>query len=138
METFTREINYLSPTVGENNEIVLEPVTKVAVFKELSRTDPKQHKLHWKIMQAVQSSIEGEEDESGNKSITLDTDAIYDLTKKAVKTLFVPNPEVSDKENDLFINEFLCDSGALFEFGFWLLTNKFAPFFSTFNPVSKR
>ena len=138
METFEKEIEYESTTIDVDNKLVKIKARKIAMFKELNQTDRTQHKLHWQIVQAIQESVSEDIEPGEKQKVLLNTDAVYDLTRKAIRTLFVPNPECSQKENEQFLEEFLCDSGAMFEFGFWLLAEKFAPFFSTFSRVSQR
>jgi|SRR4051812_32595103 hypothetical protein len=130
MEQFNREISFISKIFDADkvtdtcNGWIEGVVTKTATFKELSRTDKLQHKLHFKIIAIFEhfGVKEGED-------VKIDSDGVYDLTVKAINTLLIPDPEftVQDKA------EFLNDSAAIFDFGFWLLGNKIAPFFSKFN-----
>lgn len=131
MEQFKKEISFLSKVFDAskvtdiNNGWEEGTVTKVATFKELSRTDKAQHKLHFKIVAIFEHF--GAKDEGADMKI--DSDGVYDLTVKAINTLLIADPDftVQDKA------EFLNDSAAIFGFGFWLLGEKIAPFFSTFN-----
>jgi hypothetical protein len=130
MEQFNREISFISKIFDADkvtdtcNGWIEGVVTKTATFKELSRTDKLQHKLHFKIIAIFEhfGVKEGED-------VKIDSDGVYDLTVKAINTLLIPDPAftVQDKA------EFLNDSAAIFDFGFWLLGNKIAPFFSKFN-----
>lgn len=127
MEQFKRNITFLSKVFDEStNTFPLKVITKTGTFKELNRTDKLQHKLHFKII-AIFEHFGAKDGDS--ESIKIDSDGVYDLTVKAINTLLIPDPEftVQDKA------EFLNDSAAIFEFGFWLLGEKISPFFSTFN-----
>ena len=126
MKTFEKEISFLSKTFnsadnGGNNEWEDKLVKKIATFKELSRTAKDQHKLHFKII-----SLFSDNSKKGENSISLDTDVVYDLTTIFVEKCLVLNEvfTVQDKE------EFLQDSGALFQFGMAILGEKITPFFS--------
>lgn len=122
MEFFDKEITFLSKEfIG--TEWVEKPVIKVAKFKEFSRTDKDQHKLHFMMISLFES---GE-----NDTARIDSDKMYDITVKAVKTLLI----IGEDFNDTNKNEFLNDSGALFSFGMWLFEAKIIPFFS--NLMSK-
>jgi len=129
MQTFEKEISYVSWEVdGEKNETVETIISKTATFKELSRTDKSQHKLHFKLM----SLFEGLEKEKGEEnSVGISTDGLYDITVKAINILFVP----SDGFTELDKKEFLNDSVALLEFGLWLFKEKFSPFFMKFKLI---
>lgn len=135
MQQFQKDITFLSKTYDANqvsescNGWVESPITKIANFKELNRTDKSQHKLHFKIIAIYEhyGAADGED-------IKIDSDGVYDLTVRAINTLLI-----TDKENftDQDKAEFLQDSAAIFDFGFWLLGEKIAPFFSKFNKGSK-
>lgn len=128
--TFIQKVFYADKVSDTCDGWLEEPVTKFATFKELSRTDKSQHKLHFSIVGIFEhfGAKEGEE-------IKIDSDGLYDLTIKAIKTLLI-----TDKSDftDADKTEFMNDSGAIFDFGMWLLGNKIAPFFSTFNKTSKK
>jgi len=129
METFQKDISFLAQTLnGENNEWVLSPVTKTATFKELSRTDRNQHKLHFKIIAIFEAFGVNADDDSDGTKFKIDSDGVYDLTVKAIKTLLIEDPQFTVQDK----TELLNDSGAIFEFGMWLLGEKIVPFFSTF------
>jgi hypothetical protein len=132
MQQFEKSISFTSKVFDETkisescNGWIEDIVTKTATFKELCRTDKPQHKLHFKIVSIFEHfGVK----ESGAENIKLDSDGLYDLTVKAINTLLIPDEKftVQDKA------EFLNDSAAIFTFGFWLLGEKIAPFFSTFN-----
>src|ERR1044071_7921560 len=113
-QQFQKEISFLSKLWNEPSTSFVEgSVTKTATFKELSRTDKSQHKLHFKII-AIFEHFGAKE---GAEEIKIDSDGVYDLTIKAINTLLIPDPAftVQDKA------EFLNDSAAIFNFGFWLL-----------------
>jgi hypothetical protein len=129
MQTFQKEVTFLSKTPNsfniETNAWDYEQVTKTATFKELSRTDRDQHKLHFKIVALFTGgNIEREEDEKAGT--TLESDDIYDLTVKCIKKLLIIDENFTAQNRE----EFLTDSGAIMNFGFWLLGEKIAPFFS--------
>ncbi len=123
--TFVKEVTYISREVNENNELVDVEVTKEVTFKELSRTDQSQHKLHFKLISLFEG-LEKEGDEADKVGIS--TDTLYDITVKAINILVVPNSNFTDVNK----KEFLHDSIALLNFGMWLFKEKFAPFFSKF------
>lgn len=131
MQQFEKQISFLSKVfypdkvTESHNGWEEEPVTKTATFKELSRTDRAQHKLHFKIISIFEhfGAKEGGE-------IKLDPDGMYDLSVKAINTLLITDKTTFTDQDKA---EFLNDSGAIFDFGFWLLGEKIAPFFSKFN-----
>jgi hypothetical protein len=123
-ETFQKEITFLSREFDEQSGTWEErPVTKIATFKEFSRTDKEQHKLHFRLI-AIYNAETTPED---GGQVTMSSDGLYDLVVKAVKTLLVPDENFNLQDK----NEFLNDSGALLSFGLWLLGEKITPFFST-------
>lgn len=126
MKTFEKEVSYVSWEVDtEKNETVETVVTKTATFKELSRTDKTQHKLHFKLI----SLFEGLEKEKGEEnSIGISSDGLYDITVKAINILFVPTDIFTEQDK----KEFLNDSMALLDFGLWLFKEQFTPFFAKF------
>lgn len=126
MKTFEKEISYVSWGVDAEKETTVETlVTKTATFKELSRTDKTQHKLHFKLISLFEG-LEREKDESD--SIGISSDGLYDITVKAVNILFVPTTNFTEADK----KEFLSDSMALLDFGLWIFKNQFSPFFSKF------
>jgi hypothetical protein len=136
MQTFQKEITFLSKEFDESkvNEPckgwVEAPITKIATFKELSRTDKSQHKLHFKIIAIFEHFGVKEEDTDGeNLQVKIDSDGVYDLTVKAINTLIIPDPSFTMQDKAELLN----DSAGIFQFGFWLLGEKIAPFFSKFN-----
>lgn len=123
MDTFEREISFMSLQLNDANAFELKLTSKTATFNELSRTEKEQHKLHFKIVSLFTNA---EKDEETGK-INLDSDTIYDLTIKSIKQLLVINPSFTAQDKVEFLN----DSGAIFNFGYWMLGEKVTPFFST-------
>jgi hypothetical protein len=129
MNTFTKDIPFLTSVIKDGTtEWTLEPIIKTATFKELSRTDRTQHKLHFKIISLFTGNPQNEDDDEKEKTL-FDSDVVYDLTVKCIKKLLVVDEKftATDKE------EFLNDSGAIINFGLWYLSNKITPFFSELN-----
>jgi|ERR1044072_2672347 hypothetical protein len=132
MQQFERKISFISKVFHEERITetcdgwVEEPIEKTAWFKELSRTDKSQHKLHFKILAIFENfGVKGADIDN----IKIDSDGVYELSVKAINTLLL----VDDKFTETDKQEFLNDSAAIFDFGFWLLGQKIAPFFSVFN-----
>jgi hypothetical protein len=127
MSTYIKELKFITAVFDEKTEAVIEKeVIKTANFKELSRLDKTQHKLHFKLISLFEG-LEKSMDEQD--SIGISSDGLYDITVKAVKILLVTDSEFT--ENDK--NDFLNDSISLLQFGMWLFKEKFTPFFSAFN-----
>lgn len=132
MEQFQHEITFLGKIFNpELNGGVgaweFAECTKIATFKELSRTDRDQHKLHFKIVGMFTNSIKDSVEEGKENGLPeLNPEALCDLTCKIIKDLLIPTEgfTMTDRE------ELLGDSGALIMLGMWLLGNKIAPFFS--------
>jgi hypothetical protein len=126
-KTFKRKITFLSQTIKEGDEGWNEvPVTKEVTFKELNRTDRDQHKLHFSLISIFKSR---------GDSFNIDSEALYDLVVRFIDTMVVLDDKqftIQDKE------ELLNDSGALLDFGLWLMPNKITPFFSNLIPKSKK
>jgi len=126
MKTFEKEISYITNEVDvEKEELTEVTKTKVATFKELSRLDPEQHKLHFKLMSLFEGLEKSKDEEN---TIGISTDALYDMTRKSINILLIPNENFTEIDK----RDFLLDSIALLQFGIWLFKNKFSPFFSTF------
>ena len=123
METFRKEITFLSKTLSGEGIWIDEEITKTATFKELNRVDRSQHKLHFKMMTVFEGFAT---DEDGKFKI--DSDALYDLTIKAFKNLLIEDSEFNETDK----TEFLNDSGAILSFGVWIFKDKFTPFFLKF------
>jgi hypothetical protein len=116
MGTFSTEVSFLSQIlVGEKFEE--QVVKKTATFKEWSRTDKDQHKLHFMLVSIFKTN--------GNKMV-VDSDQLYDITVKAVEVMLVPDASFNEQDR----TEFLNDGGGLIQFGMWYMANKIAPFFS--------
>jgi hypothetical protein len=132
MKTFTKELTWVGWEVDAENPNSNEPVqverVKTATFKELNRTDETQHKLIFQISELFDSKSKKNED--GETDVDLNSAAFCDLIKKAVRDLLVTNQNFSEMDK----REFLQDALGLMSFGFWMLQNHFAPFFSKFNP----
>jgi hypothetical protein len=118
MATFKKEISYLSLQIvdGEHKEV---EVTKTFTFKDLSRRDPEQGKLFFRVSSIVGSNEDG--------AYNIDSDALYDLTKKALSVLMLTGSDYETTEIDK--REVVSDSGALLSFGIWFLKEKYMPFF---------
>ena len=126
LETFEKEIEFLKKDYDEKTDTwPVKPIKKTATFKKLSAVDRSQHKLHFKILSLA--SAFGNDAETDQ--ISIDTDVLYDLTVKSIKTLLV----VDDKFTAADKEEFLSDSLALLNFGLWMLTSETIPFFSKFS-----
>lgn len=126
METFEKDITFLSREFDTDSQQWEEKeVVKKATFKELSRTDRTQAKLHFKLVAIFENF--GVSDEA-DASAKIDSDGLYDLTTKAIKTLLIIDDSFTEQDKTAFLN----DSFAVLAFGLWALGEKFAPFFSTF------
>ena len=123
MDAFKKEITFLSKTLSGEGVWIDEEITKTATFKELNRVDRSQHKLHFKMMTVFEGF--GVDEEGRFK---LDSDALYDLTVKAIKLLITIDAEFTETDK----TEFLNDSGAILSFGTWVFKEKFTPFFLKF------
>ena len=126
MEEFKKEITFLQKQFIEGEWALVE-ISKTARFKELSRVDRSQHELHFMITQMMeQSEKDDEKDEEEKVKMTVDSKVLYKLVRKSVNVLLLVDENF--KEDDKA--EFLQDSGALLQFGLWLLQEKLTPFFS--------
>lgn len=124
---FKKEVSFLSKVLNDQQVFVEEIITKTATFKELSRTDKDQHKLHFMLVSIYKSN--------GDEEIKLDSDQVYDITVKFIKSCLICDKTENSiataaqfTEQDKI--EFLNDGGALINFGLWLLNEKIAPFFT--------
>ena len=122
METYEKEITFLSKQFIENEWAMIE-VSKIATFKELSRVARDQHKLHF-MLTSLFNKVEDEDE-----GFKIDSDSLYDLTVKAIKTLLILNGDFTESDKAEFLN----DSGAILNFALWAVKAKFTPFFSTLN-----
>ena len=125
MEAFEKEITFLSKQLVDGIEWALVETSKTATFKELSRVDKNQHKLHF-MMTSIYSSVKSEDEES---KVVIDSDSLYDLTVKAIRILLITNESFTETDK----SEFLNDSGAILNFGLWAYKEKFTPFLSSLN-----
>lgn len=138
METFQKEVKFISQIL-EGGHLVKKEVTKVATFKELDRTDEKQHTLHFKILSLYQNRVSTDDDEdevdysdpTKKIPVKLDSDALYDLTVKCIKTLSIVDETRVDDTSFIISDkkEFLKDSIAILNFGLWFLSEHITPFF---------
>ena len=145
METFKKEIRFISQVVTQDEEETIpsfksKEITKLVTFLDLVRTDKAHHKLHFAIIDAVgkffPKSEDAEELKEGER-VTLEIvpDTLYDITSKFIKNMVQLEPGSNEfTEQDL--KEFLLDSGAIWVFGMWLLTEKLLPFFTNFRPTT--
>jgi len=79
METFKKEISITAPVFDEKtNTHTQETVEKTATFKELSRTEKDQHKLHFMLIGIFESN-------PTKATMDIDTDKMYDITVKAIE-----------------------------------------------------
>ena len=119
---FEKEVTYISRVLeGTNAEWTEKEVTKIAKFKDLSRTDDSQRKLQWMIMSIAQTLEENKD----TGKITLDFDILCDLTYKYIKTLIQTDETFTAADRD----DFIADNGAVMQFGMWALGEKISPFF---------
>jgi hypothetical protein len=130
-KVFKKEITFISkqPVMEATKEnkvgdIIEVEVTKEAVFKEISRTNRSQHKLHSTLL-----SMEGVIYKDGNGKLRIDGGELMNLSSLAIDTLLVVGAN-GFTEGDK--TEVLNDSFALINTGIWLFEHKLAPFFSTF------
>lgn len=137
--TFLKEIEWAAPSIAEDTSEVVESIkSKEATFKELNRFDKTQAKLHFKIISMFEGMQDDQKEEIRkaktpeeksaileNSDISINSDALYDITVKAVNQLLVVDEKFTANDKDELIN----DSIALLNLGLWLFANKFAPFF---------
>jgi len=143
IKTFTKEVSV--PSMELNAEQTgVEPRNKkrVFTFKELNEYDQDQQKLHFKLNAVFESAFGVEDDEkigSEKRTITIDTDGVHELTLKFINTCLITSGEdgTSDKQKEIDKKELLQNSKALYKLGSWLTTEKFLPFFLSFNSVSE-
>lgn len=125
MGTFQKEITFLNVASfnTETKQHGEKEETKLATFKDLSRTERSQHELHFMIMAAFE--------ETKGKKVKYDSSQILKMTDEFIETSLVTNND--DPSSDITITDktqFLNDSIAKLNFGLWLLNEKFAPFFA--------
>lgn len=124
MSTFEQDITFLSKDFeAGTDKWEMKAVIKRATFNDISRTERSQHKFHFMIMSIFQSF-----GDDGKGGVKIDGDGVYDLTVKAIETLWVKTDTFTDQDK----TEFLNDSAAIFNFGIWLLGEKITPFFQVF------
>jgi hypothetical protein len=119
METFQKEIVLFSKVFDDEekkwNQV---EVKKTATFKELDRLDKSQHKLQFKLVTLFKMNVEEDDPE-------ISSDALYDITVKFINQMLIIDKDFNSGDK----TEFLQDSGAIFNFGTWLLKDKFTDFF---------
>ena len=128
--TFVKDITFLCQTFDpKSNKFEHLPVTKQATFKELSQTDPKQHKLFFLMFPlfVMQTTANGEE------RIVADPEILHNLTLKAIDCLLIVDEGFTIQDKKEFTNDAL----ALLRFGQWFLAEKFTAFFLNFNQSYK-
>lgn len=62
------------------------------------------------------------------EKLNISSDGLYDLTVKSIKSLLVINESFTAQDKE----ELLADSAAIFNFGMWMMKEKFVPFFPKF------
>lgn len=118
--TFEKEISWATFEFSQESGKAEEAIkTKVVKFKELNRNDASQHKLHFKILSMFDSS-------NPEEGVNINSDALYDITKKAVNTLIIVDKEFTELDKRDLLN----DSIGLLKLGLWLFGEKFTPFFA--------
>lgn len=124
MSTFTKEISFISPSVFDEtiNTHVEKEITKLATFKELSRTDKDQRKFQFMLMSVFKSK--------GLNEVQIDHDMLCEITEKSIDVLLVADANFTEADKLQFLN----DNGAVIIFGLWLLREKINPFFSLLIP----
>lgn len=125
MNTYTKEISFLSPGFSDDRTKFEHHMTKVtACFKELSRTESDQHGLAMQITRTMRKFRTINED----KTVTVDIDdeAMLVLVKRYITDMSV----FTDEYTAAHQKEILADVGALYVFGNWVVGEKCAPFFS--------
>ena len=127
METFQKEVSFLSNVPGEKG-FEIKQVEKLATFKELDQRDKLQHKLHFRLL-SIMEGFSADDSDQEEKRFKIDPDALYDLTTKAVNTLYVPTAEFTVQDK----TEFLNDSAAILRFGLYFMGEKITPFFLKLN-----
>jgi hypothetical protein len=144
MKTYQKEISWVSPELNETQDGTIEVVkTKTATFKELSRLDKTQHKLHFKIISMFEgmqddqkeslrnaSTAEEKQEVLNDSDISINSDGLYDITVKAINQLLLTDKEFTEMDK----KELLQDSIALLNLGLWLFSTQFAPFFQKLTP----
>ena len=127
MKTYTKEITFISLQANPNSDppglFEETEVKKIATFRELSRIDPNQEKLCWKIIKL----FEGQDVEDGEAvKQNISDEGLCELVNKYIRTCIVINESFTEQDK----KEFLTDTGAKMNFGFWVLGEKITPFFS--------
>ena len=130
MNTYTKEITFVTKVLGDNDKWEKQKVTKTATFKELDDTDKSQHRLHFQLLAIFQSFDTGKGSQGSEKTkAKIDPEGLYDITVLAVNTLLVFSEQFSEADK----NELLNSSSAIMQLAFWLLAEKLTPFFQEFS-----
>lgn len=145
--TYTKEISVMQPVMKRLHpeDAADMPVwteelgITTATFKELSRTDRTQRKLAMFINTVFRKfgfkEVDDPRAEGGKRFVVeIDDEAVSDLTEKFIDTCSV----YTDQYTEANKNEILNDSGAMYAFGMWLLTEKITPFFSILRETSTK
>lgn len=107
------------------------PVTMPVTFMELDQTDRDQHLYHFDVM----AFFGGKKKKPGADEDVLnpvfDAQGVYDLTAKYVKKFTVLSETFTAGDREEILN----DSGALLNFGLWLVEEKIVPFFRKLRTV---
>jgi len=131
IQTFKKEITFLSKVFNSDpqiNAFETVEVTKEVTFRDLSRTDRSQAKLHFMLISIFEQKKKDDEiDESDlSNGLKVNSDMLVDITVKAIKTLLIVGEgDVTEAEK----TEILNDTVALFSFGWWFMNEKITPFF---------
>jgi hypothetical protein len=111
---------WLSTGIDAKGQVIDAEVTKKVTFNALNRRVESQHKLHFMIVSLFNGNTDDDD-------ITINTDKLLDITKKAINCLIV----ISEEFTEIDKKELLTDSMALLPLGMTLFKEVFTPFFST-------
>jgi hypothetical protein len=125
MSTFKHEIRFKQNQL-DGLEMKLRTVKKTVTFRELDETNKDQHRLHFRIMSLYKTKMEVDE---RTKTMSIDTDVLYEITVESVKLLAV----VDDSFTEMEMKEFLASSIGVLKFGLWFLENHITPFILEYN-----
>lgn len=101
-------------------------------FQELDQTNRGQHKFHFRIVTFYSNAKKKGGFGSQDLEFDLDTDELYDMTVEYVKKFSILD---SASFTAQVREEVLNDFGALSTLAFWLLREKFFPFFQRLAPT---
>lgn len=137
-KTFTHQITYLAKIFDGSIEVddqndgwVLKETPAVITFKDLDQTSREQHKFHFRIISFYSNAKKRAGFGSQEMQIDIDTDELYDMAVEYINRFSIP-----DEANFGAIakEEVLNDFGAMSSLAFWLLKEKFYPFFQKLAP----